>query len=80
MYPAAHDAVVEMQPVSMISATPLMIIGKNGLPPKDAKELIAWLKANPGKASAATVGAGSAAAPAARCKNFRRGSFMAFPF
>jgi tripartite-type tricarboxylate transporter receptor subunit TctC len=61
MYPAAHDAVVEMQPVSMISATPLMIIGKNGLPPKDAKELIAWLKANPGKASAATVGAGSAA-------------------
>src|SRR5207247_1136234 len=24
MYPAAHDAVVEMQPVSMISAAPLM--------------------------------------------------------
>src|SRR5262249_52048063 len=29
--------------------------------PKNAQELIAWLKANPGKASAATVGAGSAA-------------------
>jgi tripartite-type tricarboxylate transporter receptor subunit TctC len=61
MYPVAHDAVLEMRPVSLISATPLMIIGKNALPPKDAKELIAWLKANPGKASAATVGAGSAA-------------------
>ena len=61
MYPAVHDAVLEMQPVSRISATPLMIIGKNDLPPKDAKELIAWLKANPGKASAATVGAGSGA-------------------
>jgi tripartite-type tricarboxylate transporter receptor subunit TctC len=61
MYPAAHDAILEMQPVSMISATPLMIIGKNALPPKDARELIAWLEANPGKASAATVGAGSAA-------------------
>src|SRR5262245_16513867 len=61
MYPAAHDAVLELQPVSRISATPLMIIGKNALPPKNAKELIAWLKANPGKASAATVGAGSAA-------------------
>ena len=61
MYPAAHDAILEMQPVAMISATPLMIIGKNALPPNDAKELIAWLKANPGKASAATVGAGSAA-------------------
>jgi tripartite-type tricarboxylate transporter receptor subunit TctC len=31
------------------------------LPPKDAGELIAWLRANPGTASAATVGAGSAA-------------------
>ncbi len=61
MYPAAHDAVLELQPVSRISATPLMIIGKNALPPKNAREMIAWLKADPGKASAATVGAGSAA-------------------
>jgi tripartite-type tricarboxylate transporter receptor subunit TctC len=60
MYPAAHDAVLELQPVSRISATPLMIVGKNALP-QDARELIAWLKENPGKASAATVGAGSAA-------------------
>jgi tripartite-type tricarboxylate transporter receptor subunit TctC len=61
MYPVAHDALLETQPISLISATPLMIIGKNDLTPKDAKELIAWLKANPGKASAATVGAGSGA-------------------
>jgi tripartite-type tricarboxylate transporter receptor subunit TctC len=61
MYPAAHDALLEMQPVAMVSATPLMIIGRNALPPKDASELIAWLKANPDKISAATVGAGSAA-------------------
>src|SRR5262249_37356020 len=40
MYPAAHDAVLELQPVSRISATPLMIIGKNALPPKNAQELI----------------------------------------
>jgi tripartite-type tricarboxylate transporter receptor subunit TctC len=61
MYPAAHDALLEMQPISLLSATPLMIIGKNALPPKDARELIAWLKANPGQATAATVGAGSGA-------------------
>jgi tripartite-type tricarboxylate transporter receptor subunit TctC len=61
MYAAAHDAILEMAPISMISATPLMIIGKSALPSKDARELIAWLKANPGQASAATVGAGSAA-------------------
>src|SRR5262245_16591798 len=57
---AVHDAVLELQPVSRISATPLMIVGKNALP-QTARELIAWLKENPGKASAATVGAGSAA-------------------
>ena len=61
MYPAVHDALLEMQPIGMISATPLMIVGKNDLPPKDAKELIAWLRANPGKASVATIGAGSGA-------------------
>jgi tripartite-type tricarboxylate transporter receptor subunit TctC len=61
MYPAAHDALLELQPIARISATPLMIVGKNALPPQSAGELIAWLKANPGKASAATVGAGSGA-------------------
>ena len=38
-----------------------MIVGRTGLPPKDLKELIAWLKANPGKATAVSVGAGSGA-------------------
>ena len=61
MYPAAHDALLDLQPIARISATPLMIVGKNALPPQSAGELIAWLKANPGKASAATVGAGSGA-------------------
>ena len=61
MYPAAHDALLDIQPIARISATPLMIVGKNALPPQNAGELIAWLKANPSKASAATVGAGSGA-------------------
>jgi hypothetical protein len=29
MYPAAHDAILELQPVARISATPLMIVGTN---------------------------------------------------
>ncbi|HEY7243748.1 MAG TPA: tripartite tricarboxylate transporter substrate-binding protein [Xanthobacteraceae bacterium] len=61
MYPAAHEAVLELRPIGLISATPLMLVGKTDLPAKDARELIAWLKANPGKATAATIGAGSAA-------------------
>jgi tripartite-type tricarboxylate transporter receptor subunit TctC len=36
-----------------------MIVGKKDLPPKDLKELLAWLKANPGKASVGIPGVGS---------------------
>jgi len=35
------------------------VVAKKDLAPRDLKEFIAWLKANPGKASAATVGVGS---------------------
>ena len=36
-----------------------MIVGRQTLPPNTLQELIAWLKANGDKATAATVGAGS---------------------
>jgi tripartite-type tricarboxylate transporter receptor subunit TctC len=38
-----------------------MIVGKTALPANDGRELIAWLKANPDKATMATIRAGSAA-------------------
>ena len=59
VYPIQYD-LQDFEPVALLTA-PMLIVGKNALPAKDAKELIAWLKANPDKASAATVGAGSAA-------------------
>ena len=37
------------------------IVARQSMPANDLKELIAWLKANPDKATAATVGAGSPA-------------------
>jgi tripartite-type tricarboxylate transporter receptor subunit TctC len=61
MYPVSWNVLKDLAPVSLLTATPLLIVGKNALPAKDGRELIAWLKANPDKASAATVGAGSAA-------------------
>jgi tripartite-type tricarboxylate transporter receptor subunit TctC len=61
MYPVTWDVLKDLAPVSLLTATPLIIVGKNALPARTGAELIAWLKANPGKASAATVGAGSAA-------------------
>jgi tripartite-type tricarboxylate transporter receptor subunit TctC len=61
LYPVHYDLLKDFAPVSLLTFAPLMIVGKNALPATDAKELIAWLKANPDKASAVSVGAGSAA-------------------
>jgi tripartite-type tricarboxylate transporter receptor subunit TctC len=61
IYRLPYDVLADLAPVSMISASPLMIVGKTALPASDGKELIAWLTANPNKASVATVGVGSAA-------------------
>ena len=59
MYPVPFNYLSDFEPVSMLSTAPLWIIGRNNLPAKDVKELIAWLKANPDRASAATTGLGS---------------------
>jgi len=59
MYPLPFNYLNDFEPVSMLSTAPLWIIGRSNLPAKDLKELIAWLKANPDKASAATTGLGS---------------------
>jgi tripartite-type tricarboxylate transporter receptor subunit TctC len=40
-------------------ANPLLITAKKDLPPTNLKELVAWLKANPGKVTLGDVGAGS---------------------
>jgi tripartite-type tricarboxylate transporter receptor subunit TctC len=61
LYPVQYDLLKDFLPISLITSAPMIIVGKNTLPAKDAKELIAWLKANPDKASAASVGSGSAA-------------------
>ncbi len=61
LYPVSWNPVDNLEPVIRLPVSSLMIVGKEALPAKNAKELIAWLKANPDKASAASVGAGSGA-------------------
>src|SRR5260370_113388 len=51
LYPLPFDLINDIAPILMIASEPLMIVGKKALPAKDLKELIAWLKANPDKAS-----------------------------
>jgi|SRR6267378_702006 len=61
IYPVQYDVLKDFEPVSRLPVSRLWLVGRVGLPARDAAALITWLKANPNKASAATVGAGSAA-------------------
>jgi tripartite-type tricarboxylate transporter receptor subunit TctC len=61
LYRTPYDLLQDFEPVSLLTFAPMLIVGKSTLPVKDARELIAWLRASPDHASAATVGAGSAA-------------------
>src|SRR5207244_412737 len=40
--------------------SPMLIVGRKSVPARDLRELIAWLKANPDKATVGTTGAGGA--------------------
>jgi len=57
-YQLQYDVVQDFEPVSLLADTPQWIVARKTLPAKDLSELIAWLKENPGKALAGTVGVG----------------------
>ncbi len=59
LYKLDFDLLTDLVPIAELAYEPLMICVKNALPAKDLKELIAWLKANPGKASVGIPGVGS---------------------
>jgi len=59
LYDLQFDVINDLAPIAEIGFEPLLICVKNGLPVKNLQELIAWLRANPGKASAGIPGAGS---------------------
>ncbi len=60
IYPLAYDLVKDLDPVALLPSNPQLIVATNGVPAKDLKELVAWVKANQSKVSAGTAGAGSA--------------------
>jgi tripartite-type tricarboxylate transporter receptor subunit TctC len=59
IYPLQYDPLTDFEPIALVAMNPLVIVAKNAVPAKDMRDLIAWLKRDPGKASLATVGAGS---------------------
>jgi tripartite-type tricarboxylate transporter receptor subunit TctC len=61
IYPLNYHVMDDFEPIALLPASYLWIIGRSNLPANNLKELVAWLKANPDKGTAATVGVGSAA-------------------
>ncbi|MEA3153238.1 MAG: hypothetical protein QOK44_827 [Betaproteobacteria bacterium] len=59
VYPLPYDLLKDFEPVSLIATNSYLIVAKNAVPAGDLKSFIAWLKANPNKASEGTAGAGS---------------------
>jgi tripartite-type tricarboxylate transporter receptor subunit TctC len=54
------DVVRDFAPVAMLADTPMWLVARKNFPAKNLKELIVWLKQNPGKALAGAVGVGGA--------------------
>jgi tripartite-type tricarboxylate transporter receptor subunit TctC len=51
IYPLTYDLQKDFEPIGLISINPQLLVGKKALPADDLKGLVAWIKANPGKAT-----------------------------
>jgi tripartite-type tricarboxylate transporter receptor subunit TctC len=55
-----YDVNKDLEPIALLTEVPMTLIGKTAFPPKDLKDLIAYVKANKDKVSYANAGIGSA--------------------
>jgi len=53
-----YDVVKDFEPVSLLADTPQWVVAKSAFPAASLQEMIAWMKANPGKATVGAVGVG----------------------
>jgi tripartite-type tricarboxylate transporter receptor subunit TctC len=54
-----YDLLTDLEPVALLTSNPQLVVARKTLPADDLAGLITWLKANPGKASQGTAGAGT---------------------
>jgi tripartite-type tricarboxylate transporter receptor subunit TctC len=58
-YSLPYDVLKDFAPISPLVRSSLVLFARKTMPAKNLNELIAWLKANPNKASAAVTGGGA---------------------
>jgi tripartite-type tricarboxylate transporter receptor subunit TctC len=56
LYTLQYDLLTGFRPVALLAQGPLIAVAKKAMAANDLKELIAWLKANPDKATQGTAG------------------------
>jgi tripartite-type tricarboxylate transporter receptor subunit TctC len=54
----SYDVMKDFKPVGLTANGPQLIVARKAMPASDLKEFIAWLKANPDRASQGTAGTG----------------------
>ena len=59
VYKLNYDVQKDFEPIALISSNPILIVARSSVPANNLKELIAWLKADPDKATVGTSGVGS---------------------
>jgi tripartite-type tricarboxylate transporter receptor subunit TctC len=59
IYSLPFDLLNDLEPIGLIGGNPQMVVSRNGIPAKDLKELIAWIKANEATVTFGTAGVGS---------------------
>ena len=60
LYSLSFDLLKDLEPIIYVGSEPFLITARKGLPADDLKGLIAYLKANPDKASVGVAGVGAA--------------------
>ena len=59
IYKLQYDLLKDFEPIALIATQPFLIVSRKTLPANDLKELIAWIKANPDKATQGNSGIGT---------------------
>jgi tripartite-type tricarboxylate transporter receptor subunit TctC len=73
-----YNVLSDFEPIALTTTVPLLIVAKKAMPANNLKELIAWLTANPDKASQSTGGRGNVSHLAAVLFQRETGTRMGF--